>query len=533
MSQIEMKKRQIQMLAWGLGLIVLMILGNILGDNGIAYFAIAIEIFLLFWTVTGGALADVLGRILRGKSNKGQFKNIKKLCRTAFVVEGFWGFVGSVVMFVLAKGLGEGLFGLTYSVAIIRILAPVVFVRTMSAVFLGCFQGEGTELPTVIVCFVRQVGILGFSLLFVNLFQGYGSKVSNLLRQDNFTAMYGGMGIALAVLVTELLITIFLFFVYQGSRRKERRGNGEGMRVTDTFSGQTALLAGNLFPAVLRIFLMFLPMWLGIIFYRKSVADIVGLNDYGVLYGKVLPILGFVVLPGCLMLIECAHKTVVCVRREEQRYARGHFQGGLHMAVVYGMFSAVFVALHASQLAGVFCETGIELCTQMIRYGAFVMLMLLLGFYFTEILTALGGRYFVFGLLALFNLIYTGCLVLFLNGGKAGIMALIYSAMIAGVIYVAGSVVILYMQLRYNVDWLQTIAVPAAIASAVGLILLFLNKILHPHLGDLITVIVALVIGNLCYWVFLMLMRNFREQELVYTPCGRIIKAIGQMLHVY
>ncbi len=533
MNQIEMKKRQMQMFAWGLGFIVLMMLGNILGDNGVAYFAIAIESFLLFWTVTGGALTDVLGRILRGKSNKGQFKNIKKFCRTAFVVEGFWGLAGSFVMFVLAKTLGEGLFGLPYSVAIIRILAPVIFIRTISAVFLGCFQGEGTELPTVIACFARQVGILGFSLLFVNLFQRYGSKVSSLLRQENFTAMYGGMGVALAVLVTELLLVIFLFFVYQGSRRKERRGNSEGMRITDTFSGQTALLVGNLFPAILRSFLLFLPMWLGIIFYQKSVPDIAGLNDYGVLYGKVLPILGVVVLPGCLMLLECTHKMVACVRREEQRYARGHFQGGLHMVVVYGMFSAVFVALNASQLAGIFCETGIELCTQMLRYGAFVMMILLLGFYFTEILTALGGRYFVFGLLVLFNLIYAGSLVLFLNGGKTGIMALIYSAMIASAIYVAGSAVVLFVQLRYNVDWLQTVAVPAAIASAVGLILLFLNKIMYPHLGDLITVIVALVVGNLCYWVFLMLMRNFREQELAYTPLGRIIKAIGQMLRIY
>ncbi|MBE5864906.1 MAG: hypothetical protein E7292_01670 [Lachnospiraceae bacterium] len=533
MNQIEIKKRQMQLIAWGLGLIVLLVLANLLGDNGIAYVAVSIELFMLFWTVTGGELADVLGKLLRNKVNKGQYKNAKKLRRTTLVVEGFIGIVGSVVLFVLAKPLGEGLFGVSYSVAIIRILAPVVFVRTLSSVLLGYFQGEGTELPAVISYLVRQVSIFGFSLLFVNLLKGYGGKVSDLLRQENFTAMYGGMGVAIAVLVTELLIVIFLFFVYRGSRRRERRGNGEGMRTTDTFSGQLVLLYGNLFPAMLKTFLLYFAMWIGIIFYRKSVPDVTALNEYGVLYGKILPVLGLVILPGCVMLMECAHKIVACVRREEQRYAKGHFQGGIHVAMVYGMFSTVFIALHAPQIAGIFCKTGVETATNMFRFGSFAVLAIVLGYYFTEILNAIGGRYYVLGLLAAFNLVYAGCLVLFLNGGKAGVMALVYSAMIAGTVYVIGAFVVLFFQLRYNIDWLQTLAVPAGLSCAVGLILLFLNKIMHPHLGDLITVIVSLVVGNVLYWVFLMFMRNFREQELAYTPCGRFIRGIGQMLRIY
>ena len=142
MNQIELKKRQMEMVSQMLGLIVLLVLGNLLGDNGIAYLAIAVEVFLLFWTFTGSRLADILGRILRGRSSKGQYKNAVKLRRNALVIEGFLGIVGSVIMFLVAEPLGESLFGLTYSVAIIRILAPVVFVRTLSSVLLGYFQGQ-------------------------------------------------------------------------------------------------------------------------------------------------------------------------------------------------------------------------------------------------------------------------------------------------------------------------------------------------------------------------------------------------------
>lgn len=534
MNQIEMKKRQMEMLSHVLGLIVLLVLGNILGDNGIAYFAIAIEVFLLFWTFTGGRLSDVLGRLLRGRSSKGQYKNASKLRRNALVVEGFIGIVGSVLMFFLAEFLGEGLLGVAYSVAILRILAPVVFIRTMSSVLLGYFQGEGTELPTVISYLMRQVCIFGLSLLFVNLLKGYGSKVSELLRQENFTAMYGGMGVALAVLVTEFLILIFLFMVYRGSRRKERRGGGEGMRTTDTFAGQIAVLYSNLLPMILVNFLMLLPMWLGIVFFRKSLPDVEALNDYGVVFGKFLPLTGIVILSGCIILLDCANKAASCFRKEEHRYARGHFLAGLHMTMVYGMFAAVFTAILAPQIAGIFCRDAVvESATLMLRCGAFLIPAVLVGFYLTEMMSALGGKFYVLGLLVLYNLVYAGCLVLFLNGGKAGVMALIYSAMIAGAVYVIGVAGILFMQLRYTVDWLQVIAVPAGVACAMGLILLFLSKIMHPHLGDLITVIVSLVLGNLIYWIFLMLMKNFREQELGFIPCGNLIRTIGQMLRVY
>lgn len=533
MNQIEMKKRQMEMVSYILSLIVLLVLGNILGDNGIVFLAIAVECFLLFWTFTGSRLADTLGRLLRGRSNKGQYKNAMKLRRISLVLEGFLGMIGCVVMFLSAKNISEGLLDLPYSVTMIRILAPVIFIRTLSSVLLGYFQGEGTELPTVISCLMRQVCVLGLSLFFVGFFKDYGSKVSALLRQENFTAMYGGMGVAVAVLVSEILVLLFLLLVYRGSRRKERRNNGEGMRTTDTFAGQTVALYRNLLPQILAMFLGLFPMWLGMVLYRRSVADFEALNEYGILFGKFLPLIGIMILPGCIMLMENAYKAAGCVRREEQRYARGHFQSGLHMAVVYGFFLSVFTAIMAQQLSGVLNETGLDLTVEMLRYGSFIVLLGVIAFYFTELLLLLVGKFFVLGLLVLYNLVHAGCLALFINGGETGIMSLVYSLMFAGVVYVVGATVLLFWQLRFGIDWLQAIAVPAGVSCAVGLILVFLTKVITPHLGNLITVIVSLILGNVFYWIFLMILRNFREQELAYTPCGKLIRIIGQTFRVY
>lgn len=530
MNQVEIKKRQMETASHVLEMITFLVLGNILGDNGIAYLAVAVECFVLFWTIAGSKTADVLGRLLRARSVRGQYKNAGKLRRNIMFLEGITGLLGSVLLFAGSGLLGEKVFGLSYSVVMIRILAPVVFLRALVSVLLGYFQGEGTELPSVISYVMRQVCILGFSVLFANLFEGYGHKVSALLRQENFTAMYGGMGVSAAVLISELFVFIFLFLVYRGSRGKEKRSGSEGMRATDTFASQASVFYGSMLPLILISVLKLVPVLLGLFFFRKSVKDIAGMNDYGVLCGKYLPVMGILLLPACALLLESACRTAGCIRKEEKRYARGNFSGGLHMAVIYGMFFSVFPAVFAPQLSEAFCG-GNALAAGMFRFGSFLILFGAAGFYFSEIQMLLGGRIQIFGTLVVFDLVYGAALVLFLKSG-AGILSLIYAGLIAGAVYVLAAGALLLYQRRLGADWLQGVGIPAGAACVTGLLLFLTGRLFTPHLGALVTIVIGFVLGQGCYWSLLLLLHNFKEQELNYIPCGGLIRRLGRLLRV-
>ncbi len=47
------------------------------------------------------------------------------------------------------------------------------------------------------------------------------------------------------------------------------------------------------------------------------------------------------------------------------------------------------------------------------------------------------------------------------------------------------------------------------------------------------TLILALLVSGAVYWVILLLLKNFREQELEAIPGGKLIHMLGQMLRVY
>lgn len=534
MNQVEVKKRQILAISHILEMTAILILGGILKDNGVAYFAAAYECFSFLWILLGRNVADTLGKLLRGKSTKGQYKNAGKIRKYTMIFQCFAGAAGGLILGVGGPFLVTYVFRIPLGAALTAVLAPAFVMRMIGAVILGYFQGEGSELPAAVSGVLRQIFFLGFGLLFCNIFKGYGGKVSALLEKDNFTAMYGAIGAAVAVSMAELLTFLFLIIVYKGSSRKKTAGSGEGMRTMDTFGSIISTLYGNMGLLILIQLFERFPIWLGIIFLQKSVQDAeASAVKYGVYYGKYLAFGGIFVLIVTMALIPIQARVSTLVRREEQKAARTGFQAGLHMAVVQGLFFSVFMAGMGNQLAGVLCVDQAESLGEMLSFGSFAILFAVLASYFSGLLLLTGRRYPVLGSLGGMNILFVIAVTLFLNVGKLGVLSLVYGGLAAGGVLCLTLGFLVCAQLRMSVDWIQTVCIPAGCACAAGLICLFLGKALTPHLGNLVTVIVCFLLSALVYWVILVLLRNFREQELKQMPGGGMIRALGQMLRVF
>lgn len=106
----------------------------------------------------------------------------------------------------------------------------------------------------------------------------------------------------------------------------------------------------------------------------------------------------------------------------------------------------------------------------------------------------------------------------------AGIMGSLVCCLLLGVIT--------YRQLRVGDLWLQIFVIPAGAAAITGLLCMLLSKVISPHLGNVVTLIVCGVVSLAVYWLLLLLARNFSEQELENIPGGKLIITIGQMLRV-
>ncbi len=535
MNHAEINRRQAEALADILTWITLLVIGRLIGSNGVTYIVAAYGMFMLIWLPVGGGLADSLGRLLRNRNNKGQYKNAEKMRSFAMLLQVVLGAAGSLLLFVVAQPAAEVVFKVRYSALILMVLSPAVCLRSISTVLMGYFQGEGSELPTATAGILRQLFILGFGCLFAGCLKEYGTKVSGLLQQQNFTAMYSGAGIALAVTSAEILIVLFLFVLYRGSSRRKKRTKPEsGMRTTDSSMDCFRSLYGSRWSGLLTGLLAFLPFPVGWLLYGRTLGeeDTVSL-EYGIYVGKYLVVCGIIVSLITIVALPVIGKGLASLRKEEHRFARAAFQSGIHLCVVHGIFASVFIGVMGEQLAGLLCPDSSDIALKMFRGGAAVILFSILSSYLVKLLLAMNKKYVVLGGYAVGNVVFAISTALLLKLGKLGILAVVYGGLTADGVFCILLGVLACRQLRLRVDWLRMLVMPLAAGAAAGLVNMLLKGVFAPHLGNLVTIIVMLVISGAVYWALLLLTRDFREQELEFIPGGKIIGILGQMLHVF
>lgn len=531
-KQAERKRRQIQIAAAMLNLVTLAATVRLIGYNGVAYTAAAAEMFGLLWLLGCGAVSDCLGRLLRVRNAKGQYRSAARLRRNTLLVQGAFGLAGSVFLLAGADWLCGTLLKIPYSALLLRLLSPAVFLRSVSAVLQGYCQGEGTELPTAVACLLRQVFLLGLSLLFGRMLSAYGEKVSRLLAQENFTAMYGGAGVAAAVSVSELFVVIFLAALCRACKHNRQLPGQDGVRVPDSFWDSLRALSAARGPQWAAELLAFLPLPLGLVFLQKSGGGdaIAGYGVYGA--GFWAPC-GVLVCLFWILLLPVCGRAASCLRKEEQRFARSIFHGGVHYGVALGAFASVFLSVMAPQLAAALCPGQVQTAQRMLRGGGVTALFLLLSLYFGRMLFLLGGKLWVLGAVGAADVVYAVTLTVFLNAGGGGAAAIVYAGVLGlGVLSVLLGVTA-YRQMRARPDWLRTAAIPVGVSAASGLLCLLLGRLCGAHLGEAVTLLISGAAGFVFYWGALLLLRNFKEQELEVLPGGGLLRAFGQLLGVF
>lgn len=100
--------------------------------------------------------------------------------------------------------------------------------------------------------------------------------------------MYGAMGIAVGMLLSEVLVLLFVFVIYRGSMAGRREAES-GMKGTDSFSLQLRTLLIPMGGDILRDMFLLLPLWIGLLFFQKRSTDIyASVSAYGIFVGRYL-----------------------------------------------------------------------------------------------------------------------------------------------------------------------------------------------------------------------------------------------------
>ena len=531
MKQFEVKRKQIEYLSKALEVILFLAIERKLGLEGSGFFLVPLMLFAMIWNFAGEQLPDVLAKLIRVRKAKGQLKSIKNIRLFSLICQVAMGVVGTLLMLSLGTFLGENVYGCPYASLMIWILSPVIFLRGMSYLLQGYCQGEGSELPTVVTCLLRPVAIYLLGTVLGSLGGDYGLKVTGLLKQEHYTAMYVGAGWCAAITIAELVIILFLFFSFLGAKKLRAKPEQEMVKASVSFRSYVSAASKNMAFRAIVSFTELFPVCIGMIIYYHREGETAPLT-YGTFF------VGY--FATCLLIYRLLNSVAVpfwskigsYFKRDELRLGRVCFQGGIHMILGLGMILAVSIAAMPAQVGALAGFTSPNL-TKLVFQGSLWLVFAGLGFYFSRTLMRFGKNLLVAGIGILTDILFVMVFMILWNDEKMALLSMMYALLISEAIHCFLIGAIATQMLGCRLNWFRTVLLPIGLAVAIGILQALCVKFMGEHLESIFVVIIVGGAGFIAYWCILILLRNFSEEELSVSPFGKSIKVFGDMMGIY
>lgn len=535
MNQMDIKRKQLVCYTYIIGIIGMMGMGRLLGDDGLACLAVAMEGISFFSLLVSFGASDVIARMQKNRRNKGQYKGVARMRKQLLVTQGVTGTLLTVFFLLATDLLAEKIFRVPYSVSAMKILAPVIVFQSFQAVLLGYFLGRGSQMPFLVSAVMRQGFFLVFGSVFGKRLADYGAKVSGLLKNSRYGGMYGAMGVALGMLIAELLVLLFLFIIYMGSDRKaDEQKSQEGLRRTESTADILTVFYGSRWQGMCMVLPVLLAVAIGAVMYLGSVSKlfsdvsalvqaeeplaVLGVDEaiagYGSFFGKCFLLCAVFVLIMAARCFSVYGRLGVAIRREDIRYCRDVASSGLHYVWVVGLYITVTMAVMAPQMAAGFFpdrDAGVDV---MLRFGGILVLLAALAVVFSVILVAHGEWIILMGMLGIWLILDLILQRMFVKISQYSVTGILIGAMVATGILVAGLVAYCIWRERIHIEYIRILGIPLIGAGIMGLAMMLITKLLGAHMSQLMSLVVAALLGAIVYGAILVSTRNIRESEI-------------------
>lgn len=352
MNQMDLKRKRYAIVSNVIFIINILVLSNIIGEQGIGYLAGAFECFVLIFLLTAYFLPEVTARLIRIRIQKGQGKNAHRVFKASLVLCVLYSAAGSLVLLCGAGFLMEKLFRVSYGAFTMQLLVPAYILSVFSQAFRGYFQGMGSAVPTGISRILEKLILFVLGLIFCFLFRSYGEKVSALLVNPEFSASFSSAGIAVGLDLAMLFVVLFLLFVYQTNKRNLKNNARETMRLSERMGELAYNVAAAILPWAAYGLMSRIPILGGMALYQQGIVENVkgGIGVCGAFYGKYLAVVLLFSMIVKLPLVSLEGAVLGAYRREEFKSGREKLSCGVHFAIISGSFLSVMLAVLGDSL---------------------------------------------------------------------------------------------------------------------------------------------------------------------------------------
>lgn len=497
-----------------INIIFLIVLENFVLDCGMGIFGVSLLIYYVFYTIFFGSLQTGIAKMVSIRNNKGINGNAKRIVKPALfyvIITGFLILAFSV--FALGSFAGKFL-GMLYPVPVIQLLCVVLILTGIADVLCGYLNGNGSAMTANIINLLKCVLPVVFSLFVVRGFAGYGSKVSDLLKNSIAKDAYSAMGIAvvyLAVSVIVLLITIIFTIKSRLESGSEKSVGGiDGRRAVagGFISVNGRLMLHNLF--------LVLALFGAVLFY------IHGAGKAGIVMADVYKNIGIIftklILPFLLVYIifqeylnRERHRLHIDYRKDEIKICAIRSQYIIKNSFFMLIPPTIILSFLASPIVKVIYTGQDSLSANYLQTGGFILLVAGCAYALNSILRAFDKEVMVWAVQALALLVQMIFLFIAFSGNKGDSMMILYSFYVYFIIQIAAFIAVSLKVVRF--DFLD-ILMKLGKYGVAGIVMMILFMILDKFIVmNIFLLFLSMFFGYLLYYLTLIALHGISKKD--------------------
>lgn len=527
------------LIARAIGIIRRIPLTNIIGDAGNGFYSAAYEIYAIILLLSSYSLPLAVSKMVAARVSRGQYRNAKKIFKASLLFSIVSGGTACLFVFIFADFLAGTVMSQPMSATALKVLAPTLLIVAVMGVFRGYFQGLGTMTPTAISQIVEQIFLVIFSLIFADIAFGRGQLYDNLMMSENYAPAQGAAGATLGCGIGALAGLLFLLMVYYVSRNNMHKAEQkDATRVNEDYAAIFRVLLLTIVPVILSSVAYNLCGVLDqSIFNHYMTGQGLGAQQtdiWGVYSGKYKVLTNLPIALASAMCSAIVPSLSGSFANNDIAGARSKVATAIRATMMVTIPSAVGLAVLGTPIVDMLFSGEVDLAGQMLLFGTLSIVFYALSTLGNGILQGIGKMYVPIINAAISLIIHLLSLWVMLYFMKLGIMSVVFSNIIFSLVMFLLNHLAIRKYIGYRQELIKTFMIPLIVSVVMGAVSFGIYHLFRLFLPVTASCIIAITVAVIIYFVGMIMLKGFRESELVRIPfIGKalvsILKRFGAM----
>ncbi len=518
-----------------IGLIYRIPLTRILGDEGNGYYSTAFDIYNVLLLLSSQSMPLAVSKIVSEKLQKKEYKNAQRVFKGSLIFALILGVIVGLFAFLGADWLASSVYKSAPSAYALKILAPTLTVACVLGVMRGFFQGMGNMVPTAISQIFEQI-VNAFVSVFAAMelgAAGYALYKSYGMPQGTAKASLGAAGGTLGTLSGAIAALLVITLILLRKRRdiKSKVQSDTTIQV-DKYSRVTKILTFTILPVLLSTTIYNIsnlldnPIFQNIMHKFFHMSTTARAEDWGIYSAK------YRLLTTMPIAIAAALSTamVPSLVRSYVAKNKGELTDKVNQAFKFSMMIAIPCGVGLSVLGlpinkllfGVNAGTETEIAIMM-AFSVLTVVAFSLSTISNAILQGIDHLSIPIKNSAISLGVHLILLPIFLIVFKLGI----YGVVIGDITFAALVCVLNAFSIKkymdYKHDFMAIFIKPFIAALFMGVFAFGSYWLLMKVSNNIVSTIVAIVIGVIVYGILLIKIKAITEEEILDLPKGALL----------